>query len=243
MITILLVDEHQIVRAGVANILADEEDLLVVSDVGSGEEAINQVAKYKPQVALIDIFMTGMGGIETIRRITRSNHLIRVIAYTAKDCDPLPDCMLDMGASGYVTKQDPPEEFIRAIRTVNHGQTYVSQSVAERITIQSFAKNALPNPFRLLTNRELQIMLMIIDCQTVAQISKYLLLSPKTVNGYRYSIFKKINISSNLELAMMAIKYDLAHGDLIQSGLPISSLQNSLYPDKLFANRGTVTSL
>ncbi len=119
--------------------------------------------------------------------------------------------MLQAGAAGYITKGCEPDEMIRAIRAIHSGQRYISSEIAQQLALKRFAKDE-ESPLDILSERELQIMLMITSGQKVQEISDKLCLSPKTVNSYRYRIFEKLNIDSDVELTLLAIRLGLIKG-------------------------------
>jgi DNA-binding NarL/FixJ family response regulator len=205
-IEILLADDHDLVRAGIGRMLADIPDMTVVGQATSGEEAILMCRELQPDVVLMDIRMPGIGGLEATRKIVSRDPNIKVIAVSAWDDDPLPSRLLQAGASGYVAKGAPFEDVIKAIRKVMAGQRYLSANVAEQMALKRFDNNET-SPFERLSERELQIALMVVNCEKVQDISDKLHLSPKTVNSYRYRLFEKLGISSDVELTHLAIKY------------------------------------
>jgi DNA-binding NarL/FixJ family response regulator len=135
---------------------------------------------------------------------------IRVIALTGCDDAPFPVQMLKAGACGYLTKGVTTDELVTAIRKVFLGKRYVSSDVAQQLAINAFDETH-ESPFDTLSNREMQIMLMVIGCHKVSDISNNLHLSPKTVNSYRYRIFEKLNVSSDVELTLLAVRYGMLH--------------------------------
>lgn len=208
VIEILLADDHDLVRAGIGRMLDDVPDMKVVGQATSGEEAISMCRELQPDVVLMDIRMPGIGGLEATRKIVSRNPDIKVVAVSAWDDDPVPARLLQAGASGYVAKGAPFDEVIKAIRKVMAGQRYLSANVAEQLALKQFAKPE-SSPFERLSERELQIALMVVNCEKVQDISDKLNLSPKTVNSYRYRLFEKLDISSDVELTHLAIKYGM----------------------------------
>ena len=208
MVQILLADDHDLVRNGVARLLADIGDMQVIGHATSGEEAVQLCRDLKPDVVLMDVRMPGIGGLEATRKITARDPGIKVIAVSAWDDDPLPSRLLQAGASGYVAKGAPFEDVVKAIRKVMAGQRYLSATVAEQMALKQF-DNGESSPFAKLSERELQIALMVVNCEKVAAISEKLNLSPKTVNSYRYRLFEKLGIESDVELTRMAIRLGL----------------------------------
>ena len=154
--------------------------------------------------------MPGIGGLEAARRIHESHPSTKVVMVTGAWDAPYPAQSMRAGARGFVTKRGSVEDVVLAIRRAFTGRRFVSADVAERLAFQSF-DDAGTSPFALLSGRELQVTLMVVNCQRVQDISTYLHLSPKTVNSYRYRIFEKLSVSSDVELAMLAIKYGMVN--------------------------------
>lgn len=209
MIRVLVVDDHDLVRTGISRMLADVDGVHVVGQAESGEEAIKKARELKPDVVLMDVKMPGIGGLEATRRLLRNQEDIKVIAVTICEEDPFPTRLLQAGAAGYLTKGAALEEMIRAIRMVFAGQRYISPQIAQQLALKSFQPKVNSSPFDLLSEREIQIALMIANCQKVQTISDKLCLSPKTVNTYRYRIYEKLAITSDVELALLAVRHGM----------------------------------
>ncbi|GLZ86921.1 DNA-binding response regulator [Metapseudomonas resinovorans] len=209
MIRVLVVDDHDLVRTGITRMLADIDGLQVVGQADSGEEALKKARELKPDVVLMDVKMPGIGGLEATRKLLRSHTDIKVVAVTACEEDPFPTRLLQAGAAGYLTKGAALEEMIQAIRQVFAGHRFISPQIAQQLAPKSFQPQASGSPFDLLSEREIQIALMIANCQKVQSISDKLCLSPKTVNTYRYRIFDKLSISSDVELALLAVRHGM----------------------------------
>ena len=189
--------------------LADVDGVHVVGQAESGEEAIKKARELKPDVVLMDLKMPGIGGLEATRRLLRSHEDIKVIAVTICEEDPFPTRLLQAGAAGYLTKGAALDEMIQAIRMVFAGQRYISPQIAQQLALKSFQPKVNGSPFDLLSEREIQIALMIANCQKVQTISDKLCLSPKTVNTYRYRIYEKLDITSDVELALLAVRHGM----------------------------------
>lgn len=209
MIRVLVVDDHDLVRMGITRMLADVDGLQVVGQADSGEEALKKARELKPDVVLMDVKMPGIGGLEATRKLLRSHSDLKVVAVTACEEDPFPTRLLQAGAAGYLTKGAALEEMIQAIRQVFAGQRFISSQIAQQLALKSFQPQSSGSPFDLLSEREIQIALMIANCQKVQSISDKLCLSPKTVNTYRYRIFDKLSISSDVELALLAVRHGM----------------------------------
>lgn len=209
MIRVLVVDDHDLVRTGITRMLADIDGLQVIGQADSGEESLKRARELKPDVVLMDIKMPGIGGLEATRKLLRSHPDMRVIAVTACEDDPFPTRLLQAGASGYLTKGAGLEEMVQAIRLVFAGQRYLSPQIAQQLALKSFQPQSAGSPFDTLSEREIQIALMIANCHKVQAISDKLCLSPKTVNTYRYRIFEKLSIDSDVELALLAVRHGM----------------------------------
>mgnify|MGYP000998535304 FL=1 len=209
MIKLLLVDDHDLVRTAIARTLSDSSDLNVVGEASSGEQAYNMVRELLPDVVLMDIRMPGIGGLEATRKIKQRFPEVKILALSACDEEPFPTRLLQAGASGYLTKGVCIEETIRAIRQVAAGHHYLSSDIAQQMALKAYDKKQLDNPFDQLSEREMQISLMIASGQKIQVISDLLCVSPKTVNTHRYRIFSKLNIENDVELALLAVRHNL----------------------------------
>ena len=214
MIKVLIVDDHQMVRFGTRRLLEDETGLQIVGEASSGEEAIEAVDALNPQVVLMDVKMPGIGGLEATRRCLRIAPDVKVIALSMHDGEPFPSKLFEAGAKGYVSKRSDPEELILAIRKVMAGQRYISTDIAQNLALRPFAE-AQQSPFEQLSGREMQIALMVIRGMGAAEMGKKLILSPKTVNSYRYRIFEKLDIKNDVELTKLAIKHGLLEAESV----------------------------
>jgi two-component system, NarL family, invasion response regulator UvrY len=213
MIRVLIVDDHRLVRIGLTRMLAELRGIVIVGEADSGERALSLVREAKPNVILMDLRMPGIGGLEATRRLQRIDAGIRVLIVTACDTEPYPAQAMKAGAAGYITKGATAADLEHAIRRVFLGQRHMSDDVAQQVALRSF--DTVPEcPFDQLSNREMQITLMVVSCRKVQQISRDLHLSPKTVNSYRYRIFEKLNVTSDVELALLAVR----HGVIESSG-------------------------
>lgn len=209
MIRVLVVDDHDLVRTGIIRMLGDISELKVVGEADSGEAALLKARELQPDVVLMDIRMPGIGGLEATRKLLRSFPDMKVLAVTSCEEDPFPTRLLQAGAAGYLTKGAALEEMVQAIRMVHAGQRYLSPQIAQQLALKSFQPNSQASPFELLSEREIQIALMIANCHKVQNISDKLCLSPKTVNTYRYRIFEKLAITSDVELALLAVRHGM----------------------------------
>ena len=206
MIKVMIVDDHALVRMGIRRLLEDLPDMEVVAEADSGETALSLVKSHQPQVILLDMKMPGIDGWEVTRRLTKSHPQVKVIAVTAMCAEPFPSRVLQLGAMGYLTKESGAEEMASAIRKVVKGEKYLSAEIAQKMAINSL-QSTQGSPFDALSEREMQVMLMITSGMTVQEIAERLFLSTKTINGYRYRMFEKLNIKNDVELTYLAIKH------------------------------------
>jgi len=209
MIRIMLVDDHDLFRAGVRSILQNQEGMTVVGEYANGEDAVEAIRAEPPDLVLMDVNMPGIGGIEATRKVVRFAPGVKVIAVTVLSEDPFPSQLLDAGARGYISKGSGSEEMLEAIRTVMRGQHYISGDVAQKLTLANFRNRGESSPFSTLTAREMQVMMMITRGQSTQQISDALFLSPKTVSTYRHRLYEKLDVSNDVELTHLAIRHRL----------------------------------
>lgn len=208
MIKILLVDDHELVRTGVSKILNEVKGFQVINECETGEEAIKFCRETEPDIILMDMDMPGMGGLEATKKILHFAPEAKVIMLTVHAEDPFPTKVMQIGAAGYLTKGTAPNEMVNAIRAVNSGQRYLPAEIAQQMALSQFKSNE-ENPFSELSDRELQIMLMITRGEKVPDISEHLHLSTKTINSYRYRMFEKLAIGNDVELTHLAIRHGM----------------------------------
>lgn len=195
---------------GIVRMLADIDGYQVVGDAKSGEEAVTKARILKPDVILMDVKMPGMGGLEATKKLLTVNPVFKIIAVTACDDDLYPTRLMQAGAVGYVTKGAEFTEITDAIDKVTRGDLYMSNSIAQQLALKNFSGNSSQeSPFEKLSQRELQTAMLIANGQKVNDIANTFCVSPKTVNSYRYRIFEKLDINSDVELTLLAVKHNL----------------------------------
>jgi len=209
MIRVLLVDDHELVRTGIRRILDSDSEIDIVGEATSGEEALEKIKELKPDLVLMDVNMPGIGGIEATRKTRRLYPDTRVIALTVHVDAPFPEQLHEAGASGYLTKGCPADELFDAIKTVAAGEPFISADVSRKMTLQRFSGVDPDSPFNKLSQREMQVFLMITQGSKTQDISDSLCLSPKTVSTYRHRLFEKLNVETDVELTHLALRYEL----------------------------------
>ena len=210
-ITVLVVDDHEIVRTGIVSLLNTLPLVQVLGEASSGEDAVRLVQKKNPRVVLMDVRMPGMGGLQATVNILKSSPAVKIIALTVCNDDLFPTKLLQAGAHGYLTKNTNKEEVWMAIEAVVSGRRYISPDIASSMALKHLNEQGNP-PFELLSDRELQVAMMITSGRKVQEISEVLFLSPKTVNSYRYRIFEKLMVKNDVELTRLAYKHGLLEG-------------------------------
>ncbi|SHH19319.1 UvrY/SirA/GacA family response regulator transcription factor [Ferrimonas marina] len=207
MINVFLVDDHALVRTGIRRILEDERGIKVVGEAEDGDQAVSWCRKNLVDVVVMDMSMPGIGGLEATRKILHFNPDAKVIILTVHTEEPIPSRVMSAGAAGFLTKNAPPANMVQAIRAVASGQRYIDPVIAQQMALRPF--NPEKNPFDDLSDRELQITMMVTNGQKVSDIAEQLNISPKTVNAYRYRLFEKLKISGDVELTRLAIRYGM----------------------------------
>lgn len=206
MISLLLVDDHDLVRAGIRRILEDDPNVRVLGEASTGEEAIEMVRDARPDMVILDVNMPGIGGLETLRKLIQIHPEVRVIVVTVHTDEPFPSRMLEAGALGYLTKSCAVEEITQAIESVMQGERYLCAEVAQQIALAKL-NNGGRSPFEKLSQREIQVMLMVTQGRGIQEISDRLCLSPKTVNTYRYRLYEKLGVDNDIELMRLAVSH------------------------------------
>ncbi|MFC4654448.1 MULTISPECIES: UvrY/SirA/GacA family response regulator transcription factor [Rheinheimera] len=208
MIKVLLVDDHELVRTGISRILMDERGIKVIGEACSGETALQFCRQNTPDVVLMDMNMPGMGGMTATKRILHYCPDIKVLALSVSCEEPVPTKVMQLGAAGFLSKNAAPPEVVQAIRRVHQGERYISAEVAQKMAMSKVTSSS-NNPFDELSDREMQIMLMITRGEKVNDIAEQLNVSAKTVNSYRYRMFEKLDISGDVELTHLALRHGM----------------------------------
>ncbi len=208
MITVLLADDHELVRKGIRKILEAAGDIVVVGEADTGERAMELVEELGPEIVIMDKFMPGIGGFEASRRILAKGSA-KIVCLTVYSDMPLPRKILELGAHAYLTKNCTPEEIVEAVRKVNRNERYISPVIAQRLADESLRKKDAETPMNTLSERELQVLMMIVQGHGNQEISDILNLSPKTVSTYRSRLLQKLDADNDVELVRLAMRYGL----------------------------------
>ena len=210
-IRLLLVDDHQIVRAGLRMLFQAEKDMEIVGEVGSGEQALEAVQNLQPDVVIMDVTMPGIGGIEATRRIKEANPDTAVLALTMHEDEQYFFEMLNAGASGYIPKRAAPDDLVSATRVVSEGNVFLHATLAKFLMRDFFENKEAPQTptFEELTPREYEVLTFIAEGSTNREIAETLVISVKTVDRHRENIMQKLNLHSRVELVKYAIEKGL----------------------------------
>jgi len=210
-ISVLVADDQSMVRAGFRMLLSGEEDIDVVAEAQNGAEAVEKAARFHPRVVLMDIRMPELDGLEATRRILAADPGARILVLTTFDLDEYIYEALHAGASGFVLKDDPPEQLIAAIRTIAAGDALLSPTVTKRV-IKQFARNPRPErPKGLdeLTGRELEILRLIANGLSNAEIGAELYISEATVKTHVTHVLQKLDLRDRVQAVVLAYQTGL----------------------------------
>jgi DNA-binding NarL/FixJ family response regulator len=205
-IRVLVADDQSMVRAGFRILLGDEEDIEVVAEASNGLEALDKAARFDPDVVLMDIRMPELDGLEATRRILEADRGARILILTTFDLDEYVYEALRAGASGFVLKDDSPEQLIAAIRTVAAGDALLSPSVTRRV-IEQFASAPRPTPpegFDQLTEREREVLRLMAEGRSNAEIGQELFISETTVKTHVTHVLQKLDLRDRVQAVVLA---------------------------------------
>lgn len=208
MITVLLVDDHAVVRMGFRLLLQSREDLRVVAEADSGEAACQRFAECNPDVVVMDLAMPGMGGIEALKRIIAHNPAARILTLSAQD-DPMhARRALREGASGFLSKRSAPEALLEAVAMVAAGQRYIDRDLAQKLALEELQGSSRSLIDRL-SEREFDVFMRLARGASVQKIAEDLSLSPSTVGTHLYNVKQKLGVANQSELTLIAIREKL----------------------------------
>ncbi len=208
-ITVLLVDDHAILRAGLKALLDTYDDIEVIGEAADGEEAIRLARERKPDVIVMDVMMPGMNGLTALRYILEENPEARVLMLTQYGNKAYVLPLLEAGAAGYVLKQAADTDFVKGIRAVYEGNSYLYPPIAKLVLEALTSGEDATAPERQLTPREREILILIARGYTNNEIAKMLYISPKTVDVHRTRMMNKLNLHNVAEIVRYAVRQRL----------------------------------
>lgn len=214
MINVVLVEDHVLIRTGIKALLEDAPNIKIVGESSTGAEAVRIVRRIKPQVVLLDVDLPDLGGLEIAHRLLRYDATIKIIILTACVNDVLPSRLLEMGIAGYLTKGGSKEELTHAILQVNKGQKYISEAISKQMALKSVDRK--PEPLDVLSDRELEFMILIARGNKDKVLAEKFHLTTKTINSYRGKIFKKLGIKNVVDLMHLALHYRLIASEVLE---------------------------
>ncbi len=205
---IIIADDHEIVRAGLKQIIMNDPDLSVEGEAGDGQELLEKLRKRKYDVVLLDMKMPGRSGLEILKQLRIEHPSLPVLVLSMHSEEQYAVRTIKAGASGYITKETAPDRLIGAIKRVCDGGKYISPTLAERLA-DSIVDTRNKPAHEYLTDREFQVMCMIASGKTITDIARELFLSVKTISTYRQRILEKMNMKNNAELTHYVISSNL----------------------------------
>jgi len=203
-IKVFMVDDHALVRTGMRMILSNEVDIQVVGEAETGEQALPMIRQLEPDVVLCDLHLPGISGLEVTERITRAGRGPRVIMVSVLEDGPLPKRLLEAGARGYVGKGGDAAELLRAVREVARGKRYLGGNVAQNMALSGIGGGT---PLDALSDREVEIAMLLVQGLRQQEIAERLCLSPKTVNTHKARLFRKLQVEDSIALTRLLQQY------------------------------------
>jgi len=207
-ISVLVVDDHTIVRDGICALLALAPDIEVMGEAANGSEALEKVKELQPNVVLMDIAMPIMGGLEATRRIRKEFPRTRVLILTQYDDKEYVLPVIEAGAAGFISKVSASSELVSGIRAVGQGDSYLSPSVAKLLVevYQHGDERTSQDPYEQLTDRERDVLKLVAEGFTTQEIADLLKVTPKTVEGHKTNLMAKLDIHNRIELVKYALR-------------------------------------
>jgi two-component system invasion response regulator UvrY len=206
LIRVLLADDHSIVRAGLRRLVEGAGDMVVVAEASDGREAIHRVHETMPDVAVIDISMPGIDGLEVIGQLISHYPKLPILVLTMHEEEQYVVRAIGAGAMGYISKRSAAEQLLKAIRKVDSGGRYLDDTAAESLALRMTRKAEAKSPIDSLSNREIQVLRRLAMGQSNREIAEDYHISVKTVDTYRSRLLKKLHLRNNAELTRFAIQ-------------------------------------
>ena len=205
-IRVVLADDHAVVRKGIREFLEEDSTIQVVAEASDGEEAVSQVAHEHPDVAVFDLQMPRLNGLDAARRVKKESPGTRVLMLTAYDDEPYIFAALQAGASGYLLKTASSEELCQAVRAVASGETALSPSVAKKLVQRATGQSLAAEAVEALTEREVEVLRLAAKGLSNKQIGLTLSISDRTVQGHLANIYSKLHVATRTEAALTALR-------------------------------------
>ncbi|MCH7709128.1 MAG: response regulator transcription factor [Myxococcales bacterium] len=210
MISVLVADDHSVVREGIQRVLGKENDIIVCAEACDGEEVLEQIERQPPDVLILDITMPKLSGLETLERVRAKHPGIKTILLSFRADPPLIQSAVSLGADGYLLKTARPDEIVAAVREVTRGGCYFSPPVAREIIDQMREPGrAGSEPFSSLSSREREVLRHIAEGLSAKEVASELHISPKTVEAHRTSLMRKLGVRKATELVRYAVRHGL----------------------------------
>lgn len=215
IVTVLLVDDHPMIRQGLHNLLSDVSEFQVVGEAGDGLEALREIELKKPDVLVIDMMMPNLNGLEVLKQTRKISPHTRTIIFSMQSAEVYVAESIKAGAAGYVLKDTGPGEIVEAIHSVMGGNRYLSEKLSEKLeAISPRLVDAALDPQQTLTLREREIIQMVAEGRSSNQIGNKIGISPRTVEIHRTNLMKKLRLKNHTELILYAIKHGIIQIDM-----------------------------
>jgi len=207
MVKVLLVDDHELITTAIKALLDAADNITVIGVAKNGEQGILAVEEKRPDIVLMDVEMPGMGGAEACRRILKAHPETKIIGFSQHDNNSVPKQLLKIGAVGFISKNSSSEEMIHTIHKVMAGDIYLCEDVFNKFVVKTKTKDK-DNPCSILSPRESEVVRLILRGKTIQEMVEILRIKDKTINTFRYRIYKKLGVKNDVELIRLVDKFN-----------------------------------
>lgn len=208
MINVLLIEDHVMVRQGIHLMLDNIKGVRIVGEASTGEEGLKLRREKEPDIVILDFQLPDTNGLEVARKLLRRDPDVKILIVTAMDSEILPTRLLEAGVKGFMTKNSNSEELERAIRAIHSGQRYLSPAIASKMVLSKTAGKG-DSPFDKVSKREMEVLLLLAKGMKAKEIATQLFITTKTVNAFRYRMFRKLGVTNDIGLIRLAAQYGL----------------------------------
>jgi len=212
-IRVMLTDDHAVMRTGMARLLERSDNITIIGEAESGEQAYQLYSELEPDVMVMDMSMPGIGGLEALRRIITRDPSAKVIIFSMHENVTFAVKAMTSGAVGFVAKSGEAQELVAAVNHVMTGKNYLSAEMAHKIALQNVSTTE--NPIQRLTTREFEVFRLLAEGLQVEEIAQTLQISHKTVSNYQTTLKQKLDIQSSVDLVRLAMKYELINNSYL----------------------------